>query len=163
LEKYPRDELFQTPARELYQTALDILRLQERQRISLFTRQDQFGRYISCLVYVPRDRFGTALRKKIAKALEKELKGVCTSFSTTLDDSVFGRVMFIIKITAKQPSPYNTKAIEARLQEIGQTWQERLSEALAGAGLNDSGREALNLTLRYANAFPIAYTSRYEA
>ena len=67
LEKYPRDELFQIPNEELYEIALEILRLQERQRIALFMRLDAFKRYVSCLVYVPRDRFGTGLRKAIGR------------------------------------------------------------------------------------------------
>lgn len=74
LEKYPRDELFQIETKELYKTTLDILKLQERQRIALFMRQDPFARYISCLVYIPRDRFGTNLREQIIAILEDELK-----------------------------------------------------------------------------------------
>ncbi len=163
LEKYPRDELFQIPAKDLFQICLDILRLQERQRISLFTREDPFGRYISCLVYVPRDRFGTALRERIGEVLEEELKGVCTSFTTTLDDSVFARVMFMITIKGKKPPPYNTDAIEKYLQDIGKTWQERLAEAIADADVSDITSSSIDLTSKYNEAFPIAYTARYSA
>jgi glutamate dehydrogenase len=82
LEKYPRDELFQIPPSDLFEIASSILRLQERQRIALFMRKDPFRRYISCLVYIPRDRYGTTLRKAIAAILEKELNGVCETFYT---------------------------------------------------------------------------------
>ena len=57
LEKYPRDELFQIDLKTLYDACMSIMRLQERPRIALYTRADPFGRSVSCLVYVPRERF----------------------------------------------------------------------------------------------------------
>lgn len=161
LEKYPRDELFQIPVPELLDTCKSIIRLQERQRIALFMRKDPFGRYISCLVYIPRDRFGTRLRKNIGKILEEETNGVCSNFYTTLDDSVFARVMFVINISQKNPPKINVKKIEERLRECGQTWAERLTGALAD--VYDDDTMITNVTLRYADAFPIGYTLNYQA
>jgi len=64
LEKYPRDEMLQMPEKLLLGHANSILRLQEKPNIALYTRTDPFGRYISCLVYVPRERYETRLRLK---------------------------------------------------------------------------------------------------
>ncbi len=161
LEKYPRDELFQITNDELFKICLDILRLQERQRIALFMRRDSFRRYVSCLVYVPRDRFGTTLRKQIIKALEQELSGVCSNFYTSMDDSVFARIMVTIDVSQKNPPEFNPDEIEAKIQEIGQTWQERLSGVLGEAGTSDD--DVARLALKYGDAFPIAYMSRYRA
>ena len=130
LEKYPRDELFQIETNELLRICKNIIRLQERQRIALFLRKDNFGRYISCLVYIPRDRFGTKLRKDLQKILEAETTGVCSNFYTTLDDSVFARVMFVINISQKDPPKINALRIEQKLREAGQTWSERLAQGL---------------------------------
>jgi len=161
LEKYPRDELFQISPDELLQTCKSILRLQERQRIALFMRRDPFGRYISCLVYVPRDHFGTALREKMAAILEEELDGECTSFTTTLDDAVFARVMMTIHIKKSAAPNFNPEQIEARLQEAGKTWQEKLSEAIAQH--YDDEKAITDTTLEYCDAFPAPYTLRYSA
>lgn len=163
LEKYPRDELFQIPKDELLKIATSILRLQERQRIALFIRRDPFGRYISCLVYIPRDRFGTELRKQMATILEEELHGVCQTFTTSLDDSVFARVMFTINISQKTQPEFDPEKIEKRLQDAGKTWPELLSSALALELKNADEREITRLTLKYGEAFPVAYMSRYEA
>ena len=57
----------------LQKHANSILRLQERPQIALYTRTDPFGRYISCLVYVPRERYETRLRKKFQKILSDDL------------------------------------------------------------------------------------------
>ncbi len=161
LEKYPRDELFQIEQDELLKTCQDIIRLQERQRIALFLRKDPFGRYISCLVYIPRDRFGTKLRMDIQEILEEETKGVCANFYTTLDDSVFARVMFVINVNQKVPPKISEKRIEQRLRDAGQTWPERLSQALNDAYEDDI--YIADMTLKYADAFPYSYTVTYQA
>lgn len=161
LEKYPRDELFQIETDELLKICKNIIRLQERQRIALFMRKDPFGRYLSCLVYIPRDRFGTKLRKDIGAILERETNGTCSNFYTTLDDSMFARVMFVINISQKNPPKIKPKKIEQMLRECGQTWAERLSQVLVDAYDDD---EFINdLTWRYSDAFPVAYTVAYQA
>ncbi len=161
LEKYPRDELFQIEVPELLTTCKSIIRLQERQRIALFMRKDPFGRYVSCLVYIPRDRFGTRLRKDIGKILEEETNGEIANFYTTLDDSVFARVMFVVNISQKNPPKLNAKKIETRIRDCGQTWSERLTYALSDA--YDDDTKITDIAVRYSDAFPIGYTLNYHA
>ena len=74
LDTFPRDELFQIAEDELFDTALGILNLQERQRIALFVRRDPLERFVSCLVYVPRDRYDTRLRERFAAILERGVR-----------------------------------------------------------------------------------------
>ena len=161
LEKYPRDELFQITPKQLLKIASNILKLQERQRIALFMRKDPFRRYVSCLVYIPRDRFGTALRKKMCSILEQELKGKCETFTTSLDDSVFARVMFIINVRQSDDPDLDVKRLEKMLQDAGQTWQEMLSQALSEAYEDESNIS--HMGQKYGDAFPISYTSRYRS
>ena len=87
LEKYPRDEILQMPEKLLFDHGISILRLHERPHIALYTRTDPFGRYISCLVYVPRERYETKLRLKLQHVLEDKLGGICTNFKVSQDDS----------------------------------------------------------------------------
>lgn len=161
LEKYPRDELFQTETSQLYSICTNILRLQERQRIALFVRKDVFSDYISCMVYVPRERFGTSLRKQIIKLLEKEFNGSCTSFFTSMDDSVFARGLFRVDLPTGTTTKFDIASIEEKLQELGKTWAERLSGALDKTDYSEI--EADSLTLEYGEAFPINYTNRHTA
>ena len=160
LEKYPRDELFQIKPKELLKITTNILKLQERQRIALFMRRDPFRRYVSCLVYIPRDRFGTVLRKKMGEILEKELNGTCENFYTSLDDSVFARVMFTINVRQNDEPDLDTARLERLLQEAGETWPERLSAALSEAYTDESAITCI--TQKYGEAFPIGYVSRYR-
>lgn len=161
LEKYPRDELFQIAPKDLLKISVNILRLQERQRIALFMRKDPFRRYISCLVYVPRDRYGTSLRKTIAGILERELNGTCENFYTSLDDSVFARVLFMIQVKQSDEPVIKTAELEAMLQEAGQTWAELLARALAET--HDDESKITRMAMKYGEAFPLAYTVRYRA
>lgn len=161
LEKYPRDELFQIESKALLDICKNIIRLQERQRIALFLRQDPFGRYISCLVYIPRDRFGTQLRMDIQKILERETNGECSNFYTTLDDSVFARVMFVINVDQKNPPKINVRQLEQKLRDAGQTWSEKLAQSLSLAF--DDDERIMRLTSRYATAFPFGYTTTYDS
>ena len=161
LEKYPRDELFQIDPETLYTYALSIMRLQERQRIALYTRVDMFEQYISCLVYVPRERYATHLRLKIQGILEQALDGICQDFYTTLDDSPLARVMFIVRLNTPRAPKFDREAIEATLQDAGRAWAEKLGEAFYTKLDNDA--EIADLTARYGNAFPSSYRETYEA
>src|SRR5690606_1495825 len=107
-----------------------ILRLQDRPRVALYPRVDAFRRYISCLVYVPRDRYETNLRLAIQNILERELDGTCENFYTTLDDSPLARVIYIITTDQRIHRQYDFVAIEHMLVEAGRTWAERLRHAL---------------------------------
>ena len=69
LETYPRDELFQTPLEELVPIAQSVLTTRDRRQLRLFVRRDTYGRYLSCLVYLPRDRYNTTVRERISKIL----------------------------------------------------------------------------------------------
>ncbi len=158
LEKYPRDELFQIGDEDLLETCVSIMHLQERQRIALYVRPDAFGRYVSCLVYVPRDRYDTRLRLTIQGILEEEFKGVTGDFYTNLDDSPLARAMFMIYLNGKLPS-YDVRKIEKRLQTAGQLWREKLASALLKA--LDSEEEASRHALKYASAFSVAYQENY--
>jgi len=160
LESFPRDELFQVSERHLLQTALGILHLQERQRVALFIRRDSFERFLSCLVYVPRDQYTTGLRSRIQAILEKELGGTQSSFYTQLDDSPLARVHFIIRTTPGDIPAYDAEKIESQLAEIARSWADRLHQALFHSHGEGKAEE---LFRRYRAAFPAGYQERASA
>jgi len=157
LETYPRDELFQIAADELYAIAIGILGLQDRQRVALFVRRDPFKRFISCLVYAPREHYGTALRQNFAAILELGFGARVDSFTTLLGDSVLARVHFLLRVEGALRDA-NTAAIERALAYAARSWADKLGEALIAAR---GEAAALALTARYGNAFPSNYRERY--
>ena len=124
LDTLPRDELFQTDEDQLFDTVIGILNLQERQRIALFIRRDPLERFVSCLVYVPRERYDTALRRRFAAILEEAFAGELSTFYTHLDDSPLARVHFIIRTTrgaCRLSTPPRSKSGSPRPGAAGRT------------------------------------------
>ena len=160
LETLPRDELLQVDVENLLQTSLGILRLQERQRVALFVHSDPFGRYVSCLVYVPRDRFDTRLRMAIQEALSEGFAGEVTAHYTQVTDSPLARLHIIVRTAPGRRTHHNIEEIEHNLIAISRDWREDLSQALVAEFGEEKG---LELFQTYGDAFPTAYRERFDA
>ena len=159
LETYPRDELFQASDEELYSTAVGILHLQERQHIALFLRRDPFERFISCLVYVPRDRYDTALRLKFQRILAERFAAEIAAFDTHLSGEALARVHIILRTKPGAVPKIDQASLEAELVEAGRSWIDRLTEALVAAHGEQLG---IRLSRRFAAAFPIGYQEHFS-
>jgi glutamate dehydrogenase len=159
LDTFPRDELFQAEEEQLFATATGILNLQERQRIALFVRHDPLERYVSCFVYVPRERYDSELRSRLGAILEEAFAGQISAFHTHLDESALARIHFIIRTTRGAIPRVDITALEERLAEVGRSWADRLYQAAATA----FGEEAARARLRRFQSFPIAYQARTDA
>jgi glutamate dehydrogenase len=153
LDTLPRDELFQSGEEQLFETVIGILNLQERQRIALFIRCDPLERFVSCLVYVPRERYDSVLRRRFAEILEQAFAGQLSAFYTHLDESVLARVQFIIRTTRGAVPAVDAAELEKRLAEAGRNWSDRLEEA----ALEAFGEAEAQDRLRRLKPFPIAY------
>ncbi|ANZ18365.1 NAD-glutamate dehydrogenase [Streptomyces noursei] len=158
LETYPRDELFQTPPDQLRSIATSVLYLQERRRLRLYLRQDEYGRYYSALVYLPRDRYTTAVRLRLIDILKEELGGTSVDFTAWNTESVLSRLHFLIRVepgtALSELTDTDVDRIESRLVEAARSWADGFAEALTA----EVGEErAAELLRRYAHAFPEGY------
>ena len=160
LETFPRDELFQASEDDLFETSLGILHLQERQRVALFLRRDDFERFISCQIFVPRDRFSTELRRQIQNILEDAFAGEMLAFHTQLGSSPLARLHMIIQTTPGDIPEYNFDEIEADLVEGARSWDDKLLQKLTLACGEEKGER---LYQRYRHAFSAAYQDRFNA
>ncbi|MEV7996477.1 NAD-glutamate dehydrogenase [Streptomyces sp. NPDC086077] len=163
LETYPRDELFQTPPDELQAIVTSVLYLQERRRLRLYLRQDEYGRYYSALVYLPRDRYTTGVRLRIIDILKEELGGTSVDFTAWNTESILSRLHFVIRVPQgtelPQLSDADKERIEARLVEAARSWLDGFSEALNA----EVGEERAAEMLRsYHNAFPEGYKADHS-
>ncbi len=158
IETYPRDELFQTPVPQLYKVLLAVLHLKERKQLRLFLRSDEFARFTSALVYLPRDRYNTENRLKIQEILLAELDGISVEFTSRVTESVLARLHFVVRVDPALPiearKPIDAARVEALLVEATRTWRESLHEALEE---RYDEHQAATLTARYADAFPAGY------
>jgi glutamate dehydrogenase len=161
LETYPRDELFQADEESLYDNATEVLHLQERRRTKLFLRRDRFGRFVSCLVYIPRDRYNTAVRLKMDTILRRAFPGATVDYTTRVSESVLARLHFVVRVPSGESIPEVDEAVlERQLVDATRTWEEDLAEAArAEHGEEVAGR----LTGLYARAFPEAYKEDFSS
>ncbi len=161
LETYPRDELFQITVNELYETAMGVLRLASRRQLRLFLRRDAYGRFISCLVYLPRDRYTTQNRLKMQSILMEALHGIGVDYTTRVTESVLARVKFIVRTDPTAPiGEIDVAALQTRLADATRSWDDDFAAEVR----SEIGEEqAAALVRKYGTAFPEAYKAEHTA
>ncbi len=160
LEALPRGELFQYDEDALLETGLGILDLHTRPRVRLFARRNAFEWAVSCLVFVPRERYAPGLRKLVSETLEAAFDGTCQAYFTQLGDDPLARLHVIVRTVPGRVPAFRTEEIEARLAAALSGWDDNLAAALAAA---HDGDAAAALAGRYRAAFPLAYRERFAA
>ena len=154
LDTFPRDELFQASVGDLARTALGILNLQDRLRVRFFVRRDMFRRFLSCLVYVPREKYTTLVRRRIEKVLLEAFQGTGVDSSVQLSDSPLARVHIIVRTREVDRPKISIHRIERQIADIVVTWQDKLKEQLS---LTFGEEVGLRLYRRYGHVFPAGY------
>ena len=155
LEGHPRDELIQASVGELQSTTLGIWKIFERRTVRLFLRTERFRKFVSCIVYLPRESLRTELRERIQLILETAYGAESSEYTTQfLSESVLARIHVVLKLrdgAGLQPDPVN---LEQKLVFAVQDWRDRFGE-MAHRHFGDT--DGLVLARRYRDAFPDAY------
>ncbi|MDF1762674.1 MAG: NAD-glutamate dehydrogenase, partial [Oleibacter sp.] len=160
LEIYPRDELFQSNADQLYSTAVSIVNIQERRQTHVFLRKDSYSKFISCLAYTPRDIYNTELRYKMESILQKEFNPLDIEFNTHFSESVLARTHFMIRMNPDHPVDYDEEVISKKIRQVVRSWSDDLHGALVEQVGEEQGNEQY---LIYRDAFPAGYREDFSA
>jgi glutamate dehydrogenase len=160
IETYPRDELFQVGEDELFETALGIVHLGERQRFRVFVRRDPFERFVSCLIFAPREHYNTDLRVKWQAILVEAFNGTGSDFDAYLSGSMLARIHMTIRTTPGQIPEVDLRELERRLAQAARRWDDELRSAALERLGEGRGNEAAR---RFAGAFPAAYREDFPA
>ncbi len=158
LATFPRDELFRIGEARLLSWARAIVDLDLRPRVRAFVRRDRFNRFISALVYVPRDRFSTQVRERIGDVLANAFNGRVRAFTPFFPEGPLVRVHFIIGLRNGEQPDIPEQELEARIAETTRTWDDQLADAI-----HDGGPSIAPLAPKYQEAFPPGYTSTFDA
>lgn len=158
LTSLPRDDLFYATTDELFDWAMGILHLQERRRIRLFVRKDAYGRFMSCLVYVPRDNFTTDLVKRMQDVLVKTFNGSDVTFMTYFSESILARIHFVIRINPRHSLEYDVKELEKKLIKVGESWQDEFYKYAIEYFGEEFGNDIFS---RYRYAFSSGYREEF--
>ncbi|MDH3027517.1 NAD-glutamate dehydrogenase [Methylobacterium fujisawaense] len=159
LESYPRDDLFQIDIERLYRFTLAIAALADRPRVRVLARPDRFGRFVSLLVYVPKDRYDSAVRGRIGTYLAEAYGGRLSAAHPDYPEGSLARIHYIIGLSDTGSPEQDPAALEAGITALVRTWGDALREALAEA---HGGDQARMLAARYGDAFSAAYRDNFQ-
>ena len=159
INSLPRDDLFQGNVEELFPIVSGITQLQDKKSLRLFSRIDHYQRFVSCLVYIPRNKFNTELRIKVQHLLKEAYGGASSGFTTEFDESEHARVHVHVRTTPGQVNDVNTSELEAELSALMQSWSDHYEEML----LDNVGEQQANaLNQRFLGHIPAAYQERFD-
>jgi len=136
MEVYPREELFQTPVEDLADVATAVLRLRERMQTRLFLRKDVYGRYVSCLVYLSRDRYNTKVRLGVQEVLRRALNAGQLDYSAVVDETPIARLHIVARADPGQTlADADVTELEQEIDAAVRSWDDDLArEAVAQLG-----------------------------
>ncbi|NKQ56797.1 NAD-glutamate dehydrogenase [Amycolatopsis sp. K13G38] len=174
LQNWPRADLFSADHDSLYSTAIGAITLSDRRRLRLFLRRDPYGRFYSCLVFLPRDRYNTRSRLAMQEVLLAELEGTNLEYGTRVGETALAQVHFIVHTDPSRKLEPDTLRIQERLNSAVRGWDDLMVEAIlaerrerageAGRAAGPLGEEsATELGQRYAGIFPEAYKEDFSA
>ena len=159
LDTYPREELFQADENEIFSTAMGVLRLGERPKVRVFLRYDRYDRFVSALVYVPRERYDSQAREKIHQLLARALDGRTSASTPVIDDSPLARIHFIVGRNTGPRPVVEERQLEADIRAAVRTWGDGFIQSL----IREFGElEGLRLLRRHAGAFPARYRDAFS-
>jgi len=161
VDNHPRDELFQITEDELLSMAQGILHLSDRPRVRVFERRDPFDRFVSVLLFVPRDRYDSDLRKRAGEILTQAYGGRLSAYYPSFNDTPLARVHFIIGLDPGKAREPDLRKAEAEITEAARTWEDRFESAVRAGGRElDAVSDVVS---RYRTAFPAGYRDRFDA
>jgi len=160
LETYPRDDLFQIDVDHLFENAMGILRLHERRRVRLFVHREPFGRFVSCLVFIPRDRYNTQVRERIAHYLVDAYGSNGYEWNTRLSESALARLHYVLHLETPGGHEVDTGELERLVAAAARTWADDLRDAMIRSFGEETGLDTLQV---WIDAFPGSYQDDFDA
>ncbi len=155
LETFPRDELFQISEPELLRTSLGVLHLMDRPRTKMFLRRDQFDRFVSALVFVPREKFNASVREKIGLLLKEAYDGRLSAFYPDFGEGPLARIHYIIGLSPGHPEP-DLRHLEREIIGLAYSWEDDFDAAGRRGGLSPE------LTEKYRSAFTAGFREAFS-
>ncbi len=161
LETYPRDEIFHTPAEELAEVTQGVLQTVGRRQLRVFVRRETYGRYVSVLCYLPRDRYNTAVRERFSQILLDRFHGENVEFNVKMSESTTARVHFVVHPPMGAEIPdVDAGDLERMFTDASRSWRDDFVNATVTEYGEDRGAR---LARRYADSFPEAYKEDFTA
>ncbi len=82
-----------------------LLQLEKHGGIRVLVRKDLYGRSVSIVVALPRDRFNAALRKRLQQFFQEKFHGVTVDYHLSLGETESARIFFTVHVEAGHADP----------------------------------------------------------
>jgi glutamate dehydrogenase len=158
-ESFPKDELFAASTDELRAQMIGLLHLQEAQHVRLFVRRDLYGRSVSLLVAVPRDRYDAEARERLEQLFMERFNGTSVDYHLSMTESGLAQLHLTVHVAEGKIPDVPFDELERDVVEITRTWDDGLLERLVAVHGADGGREVFD---RWAGRFPDYYKASTE-
>ncbi len=159
LETFPRDELFQSSAKKLFEIAMGLITIEEQNRVRVFSRTDPFHRYYSILVYIPREQYSQHVRENIQSLIAAKLNADSSDFSIYFTDNRMARLHLIVQVRTDEAQNLDNTALEELICGATESWQEKLKSVLYSSYSRKAAHELFN---QYADAFSAPYIAKTD-
>ncbi|HCK78734.1 MAG TPA: NAD-glutamate dehydrogenase, partial [Actinobacteria bacterium] len=124
-------------------------------------RPDDYARFVSVLVYLPRDRYSTSVRHAIERELIASFLGETIDYTARVSESVLARLHFIVRVPKGQRLPdIDVEDLELRVEHATRSWDDDLVDHLVDAF---GEQRAAHLAKLYDRAFPESYKQDFDA
>lgn len=160
LETLPRDEMFQISKQKLCDLSTGVAQINERPQVRLFMRADPYGKFINCLLYVPRDIFSTQVREQIQAMISSEINAEECEFNTHFSESILARAHLVFKLKPESNSEFDVRKLEQKTIDITRGWDENFYSSLIESLGEEEG---IKEHRRFEAAFSDAYREFYDA
>lgn len=159
INTFPRDELIHSNISDLNRTVMGVWRIQERRKVRLFLRHDKFNKFVSAMVYTPRDMYNTRLRSKIESILWDAFGADDVDFTTYFCESTLTRTHFVFRVRPETTPDYQIDQLRRQISQAAEQWSDRLNAAL----LDELGEEqGTSLARIYENAFSAGFQDDFD-
>jgi glutamate dehydrogenase len=154
-ESFPKDELFQASVRELRDLIVGLLQLERHGGIRVLVRRDLYGRSVSIVVALPRERFSAELRKRIQALIVERFHGSTVDYHLSLGETELARIFFTVHVEPGVQIPeVPYEELEREVEQLARTWEDDLRDRLIAR----FGRiRGASLAEKYAARFPDYY------
>lgn len=158
LDSIPRDEMFYHSTAQLFNICDKVLELRDHAGLSIFLRPDVYGRYVTVMVFMTRERYSYMLKERLGQVIAKHFNGKIGSSVAQVGDLPFARVIYVVEYSKPTRTPLETKGLEATLAELSLGWFDRLERFLDQQENIDNTSEFL---APYRQSFPISYQEAF--
>jgi glutamate dehydrogenase len=154
-ESFPRDELFQATSEELRQLVVGLLQPEKHGDIKVLVRKDLYGRQVSIVVALPREKFSAPLRQRLQDMFLARFNGASIDYHLSLGETASARIFFTVHVRAGEQIPeIPFESLENEVQELARSWEDDLSDHLIETFGPERGPQ---LAAEYRKRFPDYY------